>query len=172
MFALQNLEKGGLLKANKSSKVSCCTVLQCVAVWCSMSQLSLLEANKSSAVRCCSVLQYVAACCKKVFSRPTSFPMSVVAVCCRIKQCAAANNRQVFSRPTDRVMQVVAECCSVCFPFCRSIFGLFVFGVSFLCLSLVGRILWGSLSCKLFSNSLSLFFFSVGLQVSYSQVSV
>jgi len=62
--------------------LSCCRMLQCVAVCCSVLQCAAVCCSVLQCVAmCCSVLQCVAVCCS-VLQR--------VAVCCSVLQCVAA----------------------------------------------------------------------------------
>ena len=61
--------------------LSCCRMLQCVAVCCSVLQCAVVCCNVLQCVAvCCSVLQCVAACCSV---------LQCVAVCCSVLQCVA-----------------------------------------------------------------------------------
>jgi len=92
----------------------CCSVKQCVAVWSRVLQ---------SVAVCCSLLQSVAVCCielnglsPRVQSQMISLCISNVSpkVCCSVLQCFA-----VFCS----VLQCVAVCCSVsqCVAVCHSV---------------------------------------------------
>jgi len=56
----------------------CCSVLQCVAVCCSV----------------CSVLQCVAMCCVVVYCNM----LQCVAVCCSVLQCVGRRHREIYSQ--------------------------------------------------------------------------
>ena len=81
-----------------------CSVLQCLAVCCSVDTCRLFLPG-SRAAECCSVLQCLAVCCSVLQS---------VAVCCRVLQSVAE---------CCRVLQCVAVCCSVlqCVAVCCSV---------------------------------------------------
>jgi len=80
----------------------CCSVLQCVAVCCSL-----------CVAVCCSVLQCVAVCCRCVWISHVTNTMccsvlQCVAVCCRVLQCVAVCCRCVWMSHVTYTM-----CCSV-----------------------------------------------------------
>jgi len=79
----------------------CCSVLQCVAVWCSASSDRSYEDDYA-----CSVLQCVAVCCSV---------LQCVAVCCSVLQCIYG---QVLQRRLQ--MQCVVVCCSALQCICGS----------------------------------------------------
>jgi len=62
---------------------ACCSVLQCVAVCCSVH-------GGLVSVLCCSVLQRGAVCCRV---------MQCVAVCCSVLQCAWRSCERTHSMP-------------------------------------------------------------------------
>jgi len=72
--------------------VVCCSALQCAVVCCSVLRC---VADRCRVVVFCSVLQCVAQCCSV---------LQCVAVCCSVLQCAAV---------CCSVLQRVAACCSV-----------------------------------------------------------
>jgi len=81
-----------------------CTVLQCIAVHCSV----CLQCNEDFTARegagvcvavCCCALQYVAVCC------------SVVAVCCSVLQCVLVMRSSLPEGAQVCVLQCVAVCC-------------------------------------------------------------
>ena len=70
---------------------ACCSVLQCVAVWCSVMRLSdpLIELAMCVAV-CCSVLQCVAVWCSVMRLSDWLIELAMcVAACCSVLQCVA-----------------------------------------------------------------------------------
>jgi len=74
----------------------CCSMLQYVAVWTSVSLCVAV---------CCSVLQYVAVCCSV---------NQCVTVCCSVLQCVAVCCSMLQCEPVCcSVLQCVAVCCSV-----------------------------------------------------------
>ena len=85
---------------------TCCSVLQCAAVYCSVLPLVAVCCNVLQCVAvCCRVLQCVVAC--KMHSRYYRLK-----ICCSALQCVAV---------CCRVLQCVVECCSVlqCVTVCK-----------------------------------------------------
>ena len=88
------------------------SVLQCVAVCCSVLQCVVVPVGGNSHVAWvavfCSVLQCVAVCCRVlqcvVVPVGGNSHVACVAVCCRVLQCVTV---------CCRVLQSVAVCCSV-----------------------------------------------------------
>jgi len=82
------------------SCILCCSVLQCVAVRCSVLQC---------AVVCCSVLQCVAVRCSV---------LQCVAVCCSVLQCVTVvqicSRGPSVSHTANHVMHSVLQCVAVC----------------------------------------------------------
>jgi len=68
----------------------CCSVLQCVAVYCIVSS--------PLASMCCSVLQSVAVCCRV---------LQCVAVCCKVLQCVAVRVTALCSHYAHRMIKSV-----------------------------------------------------------------
>jgi len=68
-----------MVSPSRCSVLQCDTVLQCVAVWCSVVQCGAVWCSVLQCVAvCCSVLQCVAACCSV---------LQCVAACCSVLQC-------------------------------------------------------------------------------------
>ena len=99
------------LRAIKTAQQVCCSVLQSVAVCCSVLQdiTETLCAIKTAQQVCCSVLQSVAVCCRMslrrcALLRPRCSVLQCVAVQYCVMQCAA----MFFS-----ILQCLTVCCSV-----------------------------------------------------------
>ena len=118
----------------------CCSVWQCVAVWCSVSQyfVSVLQCVAvrvcNSVMQCVAVFcQCVAVCCRKSVLQYDAVCRSILSVCCRKSalQCDAVCRsivrvlQCVAVRVCNSAMQCVAvfgQCCSVlqCIAMCCS----------------------------------------------------
>jgi len=72
-------DSNGVVQCVSPQVAVCCSVLQCVAVWCSVSRLKL-----QCVAMCCSVLQCVAVWCGV-----SRLKLQCVAVCCSVLQCVA-----------------------------------------------------------------------------------
>jgi len=101
----------------------CCSMLQCVALWCSMLHFESLPRLVLCRGRvCCSVLQYIAVCCSVLYYvavarvfRDSSFAVAkCVAVCCSILQCVAVCCSMSQSQRLLRLILCRGRvCCSV-----------------------------------------------------------
>jgi len=88
----------------------CCSVLQCVAVWCCVLQCVAV---------CCSVFTVAPAPPVCVYMRRNSRMLQCVAVCCSVLQCAAVFHTHLFVcicggiHVCCSILQFAAGCCSV-----------------------------------------------------------
>ena len=90
---------------------SCCSVLQCVALWISKENV-LVESQRCAAV-CCMVLHGVAVCCSFGFENVCCSMVQHDAMCCSVLQCVVVwiSNTSLL-RPRG-VLKRAAACCSV-----------------------------------------------------------
>jgi len=84
------------LRAIKTAQQVCCSVLQSVAVCCSVLQdiTETLRAIKTAQQVCCSVLQSVAVCCSVLQDITETLRAIKTAqqVCCNVLQCVAGRH--------------------------------------------------------------------------------
>ena len=124
---MENLSTGERASHISKGSESCCSGLQYVAMFCSVTFCcSASHVPKGSEIRCgvlqhsaiyCSVMQCAAVCCSASHipkgSESCCSVMQYVAACCSVTFCCSAPQIVKGSESCCSVLQYVAACCSV-----------------------------------------------------------